>query len=105
MTPRSPFNRPRVEPFNQQQQWKLSFWPFAEALADRIVTTVCSDIETFTADDACHTLIQHMRKTVRPDVADTPEARELYLTETAALMIGVALGRRLGPQGAIGGMR
>jgi hypothetical protein len=45
-----------------------------------------------------------MRKTLPTDAADTPEGRELYLVEAAALMIGVALGRRLGPLPTKGGV-
>ena len=76
----------------------MSFWPFAEALADRITCTVCTDIEPFRVSEACGILAGHMRKSRVPMASESEHERDLYIAEASSLMIGVALGRRLGPQ-------
>jgi hypothetical protein len=91
------FTLPPLEPFQQQM---IDLMPLADALAERIITTMPIDADPFTVQDATEFLYHHMLKTShkseRDETEDQRRGSEMSAAEDASLMIGFALGRRIG---------
>ena len=97
--------RRRLEPLGEYQQRLLSFQPLCEALVDRILLTLTIGGDVFDTSDAQDVLYQRLLDS-DPHARGTDDerrSREMVATEDAAFMIGIALGRRLGPQPLKGG--
>lgn len=88
---------PPLAPF---QQGLIALLPLAEALVDRVVTTLCFDAVPFTVEDAMTFLYQRMMQTThtptRSDSEDEDAGNRMSAAEDAALMVGYVLGRRIG---------
>ncbi len=99
--------RRRLEPLSDYQQRLLSFQPLVDALVERIIVTICLNCDVFSLGDAHDVLYQRVLDSDpgygKAETADERHGRELSVAEDTALMLGIALGRRLGPQPTKGG--
>ena len=98
--------RRRLEPLSEYQQRLQSFEPLAAALVDRMFVTLCLGGDVFDTSDAQDVLYQRILASDPLHARGTEEERrdrEMVAVEEAALMIGVSLGRRLGPLPMKGG--
>lgn len=107
MTPaRTRIARLRLEPLSEYQQRLQSLQPLAEALADRMLATLCLGGDIYGPTDAMsvlyHRILQAKSGYAR-ETEDEKRGSELSAERDAALMFGIALGRRLGPQAQKGG--
>ena len=88
---------PPMEPF---QAALVAMLPLADALAERVIDTLALGCDPFTAEDAQNCLYHHLMQTThKRDFGDDDDAdygNRMSAGNDAALMIGFALGRRIG---------
>jgi hypothetical protein len=77
--------------------------PLADALAERVMNTLALGCDPFTAEDAQECLYHHLMQTTHKrdpkddDLSDDADyGNRMSAGNDAALMIGFALGRRIG---------
>jgi hypothetical protein len=91
---------PTLPPLGPFQRASLEVQPLVDALADRVIATLCGIGEPFTVEEAqtflYHRLIQTTHKPDPRDEEDAATGNRMSACEDAALMIGFALGRRIG---------
>ena len=91
---------PELPPLNVFQRASMELQPLVDALADRVIATMCGIGEPFTVEEAQTCLYHHlMESTHKPNPKDEEDAaagNRMSACEDAALMVGFALGRRIG---------
>lgn len=91
----------QLPPLTPWQEKMIPMLPLAEALAERVVNTLCLGCEPFSVEDAQDFLYHHLMKTTHtpdPEWDDDDEGvgNRMSASNDAALLIGFALGRRIG---------